>query len=149
MRGRGREQERRRKRKNRGEVREEERRRRKRGGGRGGEEEWRRKSGRVEKEEMQRGGAREGEAARDRAGAGTHLTSLREALRDDGLEASHFFLCHLHLLDAHRAVLHEQIGRSSRDGVAVRLLARLEEGVVLGVVFCKGVGKGKGEEDTR
>jgi hypothetical protein len=150
MRGRGRDAERRRERRNRGGGREEERRNRERGGGRGREEEWRRKTGREEEEERKRGGRRErGIGGKGQGWVGTHLTSLREALCDDWLETSNLLLCHLHLLDAHRAVLHEQIGRSSRDGGAVRLLARLVEGVVLGVVFCEGVGKDGVREDPR
>ena len=70
-----------------------------------------------------------------RAGAVTHLTSLPEALSDDGLEACHLLLRHLHLLDADGAVLHEEIRRQSRNGAAIRLLARLEQGVVLAMVF--------------
>ena len=70
-----------------------------------------------------------------RAGADTHLTSLCKALGDDGLKSSHLLLHHLHLLDADGAVLHEEIRRQSRNGAAVRLLARLEQGVVLAMVF--------------
>ena len=70
-----------------------------------------------------------------RAVEDTHLTSLSEALSDDGLKACHLLLRHLHLLDAYGAVLHEQIRRQPRNGAAVRLLARLEQGVVLAMVF--------------
>ena len=70
-----------------------------------------------------------------RARVGTHLPSLSKALSDDGLEACNLLLHHLHLLDADGAVLHEEVSCQSRNGAAVGLLARLEEGVVLAVVF--------------
>ena len=128
MRGRGRDAERRRERRNRGGGREEERRNRERGGGRGREEEWRRKTGREEEEERKRGGRRErGIGGKGQGWVGTHLTSLREALRDDWLETSNLLLCHLHLLDAHRAVLHEQIGRSSMSRPTVPGSLRVTE----------------------
>ena len=66
----------------------------------------------------------------------TRLSALAEALRDDGLEASHLLLLDVDLANADWAALHEEQARLPRDAVAELGLDRLEQRVVLVVILC-------------
>ena len=68
---------------------------------------------------------------------GARLPALAEPLGDDRLKAGDLLQVHGNLFNANRAALHESQACLPRTRIAILLLAGLEEGHILVVVFCK------------